>query len=108
MKTLSTQRIAAQLEKNYFPLISLESIKAENDKLKAEEIENIRLTRALAALSTCIKTNCDPETAVQAITDGYHDNGIDSIYIDKDENVIYLIQSKWIKDGKSSISLGDT
>lgn len=108
MKTLSTQRIAAQLEKNYFPLISLESIKAENDKLKAEEIENIRLTRALAALATCIKTNCDPETAVQAITDGYHDNGIDSIYIDKDENVIYLIQSKWIKDGKSSISLGDT
>lgn len=108
MKALSVQRIATQLEKTYFPLISLDSIKAENDKLKEEEIENIRLTRSLAALATCIKANCAPETAVQAITDGYHDDGIDSIYIDKDENVIYIIQSKWINDGKSSISLGDT
>lgn len=62
--------------------------------------EELFLTRALAAYSVQILAQASPEKAAQAVTDGGEDNGIDAIHYDKSERRLYLVQSKWIKNGK--------
>ena len=55
--------------------------------------------RAVAAL--CIKNlaDVDLDTAAKAITDGFQDNGLDAIFFDQNDDVLFLVQSKWSDDG---------
>ena len=35
--------------------------------------------------------------AAHAVVDGFEDNGIDAIYYDPHEQLLYMVQSKWIQ-----------
>ena len=64
-------------------------------------------SRALAAYSLIVLTQCSIEEASASITDGYGDNGIDAIYYDEYTNKLWIVQSKFFSNGTSSISNGD-
>ena len=61
------------------------------------------LTRALAAISLMIKCGIDEVQSASNVTDGYHDLGIDAIYLDETQKTLFLVQSKWRNDGTGSI-----
>jgi hypothetical protein len=47
------------------------------------------------------------EIAAAAITDGGNDNGIDALHYDEREKRLYVVQSKWIRDGRGEPDNGD-
>ena len=49
-----------------------------------------------------------PDEASNAIVDGRDDNGIDAIFFDKETKTLWLVQSKWIKDGNGEPPTGET
>lgn len=61
-------------------------------------------TRALAALALNMKCELDYDSSAKHITDGYHDMGIDAIYLDAVQKKLFLVQSKWKKEGTGGIS----
>lgn len=61
-------------------------------------------TRAIAALTLMLKCGLDAEQAGRCITDGYHDLGIDALYLDNSQKKLFVVQSKWRNDGNGSIS----
>lgn len=66
------------------------------------------LSRALAAL--CIKqmAGVDAETAGLAVTDGYHDGGLDAIRFEPRTDTLFLVQSKWSESGNKPIDTEGT
>ena len=98
---MPVNRVAKKLTELFENKIDLSDV-SEKDK------ENSLLSRSLALYSIMMRTDCNPDDVVQCLTDGYHDNGIDAVYCDDEQKIMYLVQSKWSKDGKSSISQGDT
>ncbi len=62
--------------------------------------ENFFLSRSLAAYALQTIANVSTEVASKAITDGSNDNGLDAILFSKNNKQLFLIQSKWIHDGK--------
>lgn len=73
----------------------------------AEEKRNAFLTRSVAAYALMQVSGIDEDVACRCIVDGYDDNGIDAIYMNPSEHVVYLVQSKWMHNGDGSISLDD-
>jgi hypothetical protein len=71
--------------------------KSETDK------ELIFLTRSLGAFALMALADLSPQEASKSIVDGGQDNGIDSIYFDRREKIMYILQSKWKQDSKGSI-----
>lgn len=65
------------------------------------------LTRALAAFAVSTLVETPPADLLPSVTDGVEDGGIDLVYFDPKESVLYLAQSKWHSDGHGSIELGD-
>lgn len=65
------------------------------------------LTRALAAFAILVAADITPEQAALCITDGFQDNGIDAVYFDSREKVLFVVQTKWRHDGTGSIERGD-
>ncbi len=68
-----------------------------------------RLTRGLAAWALTKIAGVTDADAAAAITDGFDDNGLDAVLVANDSGnpVVYLVQSKWKKDGKGSPAVGD-
>ena len=64
------------------------------------------LTRALSAFSLAHLCEIDDKLATEHVTDGFDDNGIDAVYYDHDDKILYAIQSKWDSDGNSFPDLG--
>ena len=69
-----------------------------------DNIRNQFDTRAIAALTLMLKCGLDTEQAGRCITDGYHDLGIDALYLDNSQKKLFVVQSKWRNDGNGSIS----
>ncbi len=103
MSELHVRQIRAHLDKVFRSLIDLSDL----GDLSAEDRENHFLTRALAALSLSYIANLPPEDAAKAITDGYHDNGLDAVYYQPSERMLYIVQSKWRHDGLGTIDRGE-
>ncbi len=61
-------------------------------------------TRSLAALALMMKSGIDAEHGCLYITDGFHDMGIDAIYLDEPQKQLFLVQSKWRESGRGSVS----
>lgn len=101
---IQIRQIKKFLEDNYFEHVFLSD--EEFDK-GDEQIENYKLTRSLCALSMCMQGNVAPDEACLYVTDGFDDNGIDGIYYDPIDKTLYLIQSKFHKDGNGSIDVGE-
>ena len=64
------------------------------------------LSKALAAYFLMVKAGAPKADAVAASIDGGNDHGIDSVYISP-TGVFWLIQSKYIHEGKGEPILGD-
>ncbi len=76
MSELHIRQIRANLEKVFGPLIDLSDVSGH----PPEEQANCLLARALAAFALAYLANIKPEDAAKAVTDGWHDNGLDAIY----------------------------
>lgn len=61
-------------------------------------------TRTLAAVALMMMAGIDVLQASIHITDGYHDMGIDAIYLDESQKKLFVIQSKWREKGTGGIS----
>jgi len=59
-------------------------------------------TRALAAIALMMVTGLEISQACSHITDGYHDMGIDALYLDEVQKKLFVIQSKWRASGVGS------
>lgn len=97
-ENLKTLRIKSKLEEIFEDRIDLQDASNETDT------QNKFLTRAIAALALIIRCGIDVETAVQHITDGYHDTGIDALYNDTAQKKLILVQSKWRNSSDQGIS----
>jgi len=95
MAPLLITRISGQLEKRFEGLIDM----SDWDSRPMSDKRTAFLSRALAAV--CVKgmTSVDNVAAAQAVTDGYHDNGVDAICFDPKRDLLVIVQSKWSGDG---------
>ena len=94
--SINMGRIAKRLSELYEGKIDLSDIK-EGEKYHFE-------TRAIAALALEMMTDIGAQQSPIHITDGYHDLGIDAIYLDELQKRLFVVQSKWRNDGSGSIS----
>ena len=76
------------------------------DKTQEEQDQYFK-TRALAALFLLDEAGLSPDEAAQCVTDGYADDGIDGIYVDKKKSRIYFVQSKWRVNMQKGIELSE-
>ena len=100
---LILQRVANHLDRMIVPHIDATDITVEG-----EERTIILQSRALAAFCVSALTRADPEGAARSVVDGYGDQGIDAVYFDKEEDRLYIIQSKWRQKGRNSVGIADS
>lgn len=93
MSQLHVNHIKTKLIEIYTDKIDVSD--ATNDENK----ENFFLTRAYTAYTLQVLANLEADVAANSIVDSYNDNGIDAIYFDKKNKLLWLVQSKWIKNG---------
>lgn len=103
--SLHVRQIIEYLEKNIFPFIQLTTDEVNKSE---EKIYNIKLSRSLVALSIQMQDDISIEKSCNNITDGFHDNGIDGIYYAESSKTLFLIQSKFHKDGNGTIDAGES
>jgi len=86
MSEIHLRQIKSYLKKTFNNLIDLADYqnKSETDR------ELVFLTRSLAAFPLIALAEISPQEASKSIVDGRQDNGIDAIYIDKREKVMYI------------------
>lgn len=62
---------------------------------------------ALTAFAVRSLTNCSNQDAVESITDGPGDNGLDAIYFDRNRHELVLVQTKWSNAGNARPNRAD-
>lgn len=102
MSKLHVRHIAVKLHELYNGRIDV------SDGYNEGEKETLFLTRAFAAYTLQILADATIESAAMAVVDGRDDNGIDAIYFDRKDRILWLVQSKWIKSGLGEPETGDT
>jgi hypothetical protein len=88
MSEIHLRQIKAYLQKTFKGLIDVSNYqnKSEPDR------ELIFLTRSLAAFTLMVLADISPQEASKSIIDGGQDNGIDSLYFDRREKIMYVLQ----------------
>ncbi|WP_164712251.1 AIPR family protein [Methylobacterium currus] len=102
MAVIQHRQICDNIKSIYIPNIDVSDIKSVG-----EDLEINKLSRGVAAYAIAYLTGADPVTAGSSITDGFGDNGVDAIYYDKNEQILYVVQSKWNTKHAGSVELGD-
>lgn len=102
MAQLHVRHIKQAVLKDFSHLLTLDDLKNKSDSDKEDAI----LTRAQMAYVLSFISGCDNEQAAYSITDGYLDNGIDCIFYNRVNQVLYFGQSKWRNNGNGSIDVG--
>jgi hypothetical protein len=102
MSKLHVNHLKAKLTEKYTSKIDTSDARSD------EESENFFLTRAYAAYTLQVLALLDETTAAATITDGFEDNGIDALYFDRRNKELWLLQSKWIKNGAGEPEVGET
>jgi hypothetical protein len=103
MSIVQVNQIKARIENQFDGLIDMSDAASKPQA----EIEQLLLTRALAAYALTTLASAQSSVAAAHITDGFDDNGIDAVYFDESERRLYLVQSKWVVAGTKSPELGD-
>jgi hypothetical protein len=103
MSVLHVNHIKSHLDKYYQEAIDMSKYQPD----KKEDYKNRFYSKAQAAYAINILTNEEPNKIGKYVIDGGDDNGIDCVYIDSTENMLYFVQSKWINDGNAEPSSGD-
>lgn len=93
MSILHVNHIKAKLAEIYKDKIDISDARTEQDK------ENFFLTRSFTAYTLQVLANISPDVSSSAIVDSFDDNGLDAIYFDRKNKYLWLVQSKWIKNG---------
>ena len=93
---ISMMRIGKKLNELYSGLIDM----SDDSDPTGKHFE----TRALAALALMMKCGLDTVVSSSHITDGFHDMGIDAVYLDEAQKQLFLVQSKWRENGQGAIS----
>jgi hypothetical protein len=104
MSKLHVNQIEGYLTAKAKSIVNMDDYAGHSDPV---QIKKAFLTRALAALSVSLLAETPLDELGNAITDGSKDGGIDVIYFDAKEAVLYVGQSKWHDDGHGSLELGD-
>ncbi len=73
----------------------------------AQEKENNFLSRALAAFAMHKLTGATPDEAAASLVDGGGDGGIDAVHFSPTSNTLWLVQSKFIENGRGEPELGE-
>lgn len=102
MSIIQVNQIRVHITKLFDGKIDMTDIKCSG-----EEYNNFFLSRALAAYTIFYLANTSSDLAGASVTDGGDDNGIDAIYYDEREKRLYLVQSKWIHNGKGEPENGE-
>lgn len=103
MSEIHIRQIKQALHKRYDGLVDLSDYQGKSEA----DRESAFLTRSLAAFALTILADVEPKVGADAITDGGQDNGIDALYHDPNEQVLYIVQSKWRHGGKGSVERGE-
>lgn len=102
MSIVHVRHIKTALESIFTNLIDLTDCSNQSQ----DQINCQFLSRSLAAFSLVHLCEIDPATAAEFVTDGFDDNGVDAIYYDYDDRVLYVVQSKWDSNGNSFPEMG--
>ena len=94
MSNLHLMQIARKLHELFESSIPQDDIAAHDP-----EREQKLLTRCLAAFGIYSQSGCEAAHAAASVTDGGDDNGVDAVYFSLPNKTLYIVQSKWIKDG---------
>ena len=100
MANIQIRRIEAKLRELYADKIDFSD--------SPDRIEQLLPTRTLAAVALMMKCGIDTTTSSSCVTDGYHDMGIDAIYLDEAQKQLFLVQSKWRESGQGTQAGQDT
>lgn len=103
MSAIHIRQIKAFLKKSFSEKIDMKDWSKKSD----DSQELTFLSRSLAAFSIMHLAGISADEASASIVDGGKDNGIDAILYNKRERVLYLVQSKWKKNGTGSFEKGD-
>jgi hypothetical protein len=103
MSVIHVQQIKGQLVNLFKNLIDV----SDYDNRPPADKESAFLSRSLGAFAVMSTADISPDAAAACVTDGGQDNGIDAIYFDGVEKILYLCQSKWKHDGKGTIERGE-
>jgi hypothetical protein len=103
MSIIHVNQIKSQVLKLFTDIVDLTDLGNPPQEMK----ENFLLTRGIAAYAIHYLAGATPQDAAEAITDAGNDNGIDALYFDEPSKRLYLVQSKWIKDGVGEPENGD-
>ncbi|MGA7448822.1 MAG: hypothetical protein WBQ43_12920 [Terriglobales bacterium] len=102
MSIIQVNHIQSSCRSRLTTLIDLSDVNTTDP----DERDNQFLTRALAAFAIAAAAKVDDSQAAKSVVDEFHDDGIDAFFFDRTEHVAYLVQSKWVKNGSSSMDLG--
>ena len=72
-----------------------------------QEKENNFLSRTLAAFAMHKLTGCTLDEAAASLVDGGGDGGIDAVHFSPTSNTLWLVQSKFIENGRGEPELGE-
>ncbi len=102
MSIIQVNHIQSNCKSRFSSLIDVSDVNTGSP----EEKETHFLTRALAAFSIAAIAKIDDTAASGSVIDESKDDGLDAFYFDRTEHVCYLAQSKWSKNGTTSIDVG--
>jgi hypothetical protein len=77
------------------------------EKATEDERQKAFYSRSLAAYSLYNLASINVDESIESITDGYNDNGIDAIFYDDDQCILYVVQSKYFENGTGEPESGD-
>lgn len=103
MSIIHVEQIKAKITTVYNGLIDISDWQTHSEAAQ----ESAFLTRAQAAYALMINANLTAELSAASVTDSGQDNGIDAIYYNDIDKILYLVQSKWKHQGKGSLERGD-
>lgn len=105
MSQLHVLHIQTTLEQLYSKKIDMKDYASKPDDDKDKN--NAFLSRSLAAYALSQEARIEVDSAAASVVDGGEDSGIDAIYWDQNNHLVYLVQSKWINSGNGSPEQGD-
>lgn len=103
MGQIELKRIELNLRAAFGELVDMNDFQGR----PASELDQIRLSRTVAAYALAHVSDIDSPVAANHVVDGFNDNGIDALYFDAAEKQFYVVQSKWISSGNGSPDTAD-
>jgi hypothetical protein len=96
MSILHVSQIGSRVRETYESIIPRDDLKDTDP-----DLETKLHTRCLAAFAVQSFADCTEKEAATSVIDGGDDNGLDAVFYSEIQKCLVVVQSKWIKDGKS-------